>query len=539
MGEPASRWGTSRPAARMGRGMAECGARPAPRPVSSGTRRSMHAPAGAGGAGSPARRASPACGALGRPPARATRGPEPADGLERRPGPQPACCTAAAAAPDGPPPARASHPRSAGAYKYIEELWKRKQSDVLRFLLRVRCWEYRQLPGIVRLTRPSRPDKARRMGFKAKQGYVVYRVRVRRGGRKKPVSKVRFAKRNSCSRSRARQRHCRQMQRAGSGQAAGAPASSGGSNGSKAACTRLARPQGCCSRAEWRAAPSLPSPPPLPPPAGHCLRQARAPGCDAAEAHPQPAQRGRGARGAQVRRPARAEQLLGQPGALRAGPGVGRALEGAGRAAAGGGDAAPPPPSPTLGLLPRPCPHTHPPTPCAQDAVYKYFEVILVDPAHKAIRKVRPPAAVEERALAAWRRARRLGHAAALVGWVSGQPRRRPGKPAAASCGQPRVATGQLERGHWGGSRAVAAPGAAAAKPAGGERSAGSSGSCQIVCSSRLGLAGAALPHGSASAQPAAPQPACGAGSSGPALGSSRAGSAAACAQPCHPRLCL
>jgi len=76
-----------------------------------------------------------------------------------------------------------------GAYKYMEELWKRKQSDVLRFLLRVRCWEFRQLPGIVRLTGPSRPDKARRLGYKAKQGYVVYRVRVRRGGRKKPVHK--------------------------------------------------------------------------------------------------------------------------------------------------------------------------------------------------------------------------------------------------------------------------------------------------------------------------------------------------------------
>ncbi len=74
--------------------------------------------------------------------------------------------------------------------QYLEELWKRKQSDVLRFLLRVRCWEFRQLPGIVRLTGPSRPDKARRMGYKAKQGYVVYRVRVRRGGRKKPVHKV-------------------------------------------------------------------------------------------------------------------------------------------------------------------------------------------------------------------------------------------------------------------------------------------------------------------------------------------------------------
>eukprot|EP00238_Polyblepharides_amylifera_P000612 CAMPEP_0196570264 /NCGR_PEP_ID=MMETSP1081-20130531/170_1 /TAXON_ID=36882 /ORGANISM="Pyramimonas amylifera, Strain CCMP720" /LENGTH=192 /DNA_ID=CAMNT_0041886579 /DNA_START=91 /DNA_END=666 /DNA_ORIENTATION=- len=76
-----------------------------------------------------------------------------------------------------------------GAYKYVEELWKKKQSDVLRFLLRVRCWEYRQLPGIYRLTKPSRPDKARRLGYKAKQGYVIYRVRVRRGGRKRPVSK--------------------------------------------------------------------------------------------------------------------------------------------------------------------------------------------------------------------------------------------------------------------------------------------------------------------------------------------------------------
>ncbi|TRM66339.1 ribosomal protein L23/L15e core domain-containing protein [Schizophyllum amplum] len=60
---------------------------------------------------------------------------------------------------------------------YIGELYKKKQSDVLRFLLRVRCWEYRQLNVIHRASRPSRPDKARRLGYKAKQGYVVYRVR--------------------------------------------------------------------------------------------------------------------------------------------------------------------------------------------------------------------------------------------------------------------------------------------------------------------------------------------------------------------------
>ena len=62
---------------------------------------------------------------------------------------------------------------------------------MLKFLFRVRCWEYRQLPGVIRLNRPSRPDKARRLGYKAKQGFVIYRARVRRGGRKRPVNKVR------------------------------------------------------------------------------------------------------------------------------------------------------------------------------------------------------------------------------------------------------------------------------------------------------------------------------------------------------------
>ncbi|RPA86764.1 ribosomal protein L15e [Ascobolus immersus RN42] len=75
------------------------------------------------------------------------------------------------------------------AIKYVEELHKKKQSDVLRFLLRVRCWELRQLNVVHRASRPSRPDKARRLGYKAKQGYVIYRVRVRRGGRKKQVKK--------------------------------------------------------------------------------------------------------------------------------------------------------------------------------------------------------------------------------------------------------------------------------------------------------------------------------------------------------------
>ena len=76
-----------------------------------------------------------------------------------------------------------------GAYKYLEELWRKKQSDAMRYLLRIRSWEYRQLPKVCRVTHPTRPDKARKLGMKAKQGYVVYRVAIRRGGRKRPNPK--------------------------------------------------------------------------------------------------------------------------------------------------------------------------------------------------------------------------------------------------------------------------------------------------------------------------------------------------------------
>ncbi|XP_045415459.1 60S ribosomal protein L15-like [Lemur catta] len=80
-------------------------------------------------------------------------------------------------------------PARVGACKYIQELWRKKQSDVTCFLLRVRCWQYRQLPALHRAPRPTHPDKARRLGYKAKQGYVIYRIRVRHGGGKRPAPK--------------------------------------------------------------------------------------------------------------------------------------------------------------------------------------------------------------------------------------------------------------------------------------------------------------------------------------------------------------
>ena len=57
-----------------------------------------------------------------------------------------------------------------GAYRYQRELWQKKQSDVLRYILRIRAWYFRQLPAIHRASRPTRPEKARGLGYKAKQG---------------------------------------------------------------------------------------------------------------------------------------------------------------------------------------------------------------------------------------------------------------------------------------------------------------------------------------------------------------------------------
>lgn len=39
---------------------------------------------------------------------------------------------------------------------------------------------------VKRLARPTRLDRARRLGYKPKQGILIVRVRVRRGGARKP-----------------------------------------------------------------------------------------------------------------------------------------------------------------------------------------------------------------------------------------------------------------------------------------------------------------------------------------------------------------
>ena len=65
------------------------------------------------------------------------------------------------------------------------KMWKSNSDE-----LKSKAISWRAESTINRIERPSRLDRARRLGYKAKQGIVVVRVRVGRGGMRKqrPVS---------------------------------------------------------------------------------------------------------------------------------------------------------------------------------------------------------------------------------------------------------------------------------------------------------------------------------------------------------------
>jgi len=72
------------------------------------------------------------------------------------------------------------------AYKYIAEAWAKPEKSFLDEFMRQRLIEWRKQPTITRIERPTRLDRARKLGYKAKQGFVLVRARVRRGGLRKP-----------------------------------------------------------------------------------------------------------------------------------------------------------------------------------------------------------------------------------------------------------------------------------------------------------------------------------------------------------------
>jgi len=80
-----------------------------------------------------------------------------------------------------------------GMYQYVRELWKQPK-DNLGSLWKERLVEWRQGEATTRIERPTRIDRARTLGYKAKEGIIMVRQRLPRGGRMRP--KIRKGRRS-------------------------------------------------------------------------------------------------------------------------------------------------------------------------------------------------------------------------------------------------------------------------------------------------------------------------------------------------------
>ena len=80
-----------------------------------------------------------------------------------------------------------------GMYQQIRELWKKPRENIPE-LWKQRLIQWRQEEATVRIERPTRLDRARSLGYRAKQGIIVLRQRVERGGRQRP--KIRKGRRS-------------------------------------------------------------------------------------------------------------------------------------------------------------------------------------------------------------------------------------------------------------------------------------------------------------------------------------------------------
>ncbi len=81
-------------------------------------------------------------------------------------------------------------------YSYIADAWKNPSKSYLKELNKERRIAWKKEENFVRIDKPTRLDKARNVGYKAKQGYVLVRGRVRKGSfGKRKIKAGRRAKR--------------------------------------------------------------------------------------------------------------------------------------------------------------------------------------------------------------------------------------------------------------------------------------------------------------------------------------------------------
>ncbi|MEA2046566.1 MAG: 50S ribosomal protein L15e [Euryarchaeota archaeon] len=70
-------------------------------------------------------------------------------------------------------------------YGYIRDAWKTPRDSYVGELRMERLVKWRRQKTVLRIERPTRLDRARSLGYKAKQGITMVRVSIRRGGRRK------------------------------------------------------------------------------------------------------------------------------------------------------------------------------------------------------------------------------------------------------------------------------------------------------------------------------------------------------------------
>lgn len=76
-----------------------------------------------------------------------------------------------------------------GMYKYVAKLWTKPKKE-LGELWKQHLIQWRREDTVTRVERPTRIDRARAIGYKAKKGFVVARVKLIRGGRKRKQFKA-------------------------------------------------------------------------------------------------------------------------------------------------------------------------------------------------------------------------------------------------------------------------------------------------------------------------------------------------------------
>ena len=73
-------------------------------------------------------------------------------------------------------------------YNHLSEQWK-KPDKSYKSPQQTRMIQWRKEENFSRIKKPTRIDRARSLGYKAKQGYTVVRAKVRRGGLRKHTIK--------------------------------------------------------------------------------------------------------------------------------------------------------------------------------------------------------------------------------------------------------------------------------------------------------------------------------------------------------------